>query len=120
MNNLSRVASGAPTLPPLAGIPWAQGPPMVRDPPHTPDIGPNPFDVSAGPPAGKHAQAAGPPAEFNHAIQFVNTIKLRFAQEPETYKQFLEILQKYQKEQRPYQEVGAIYHSVVDAALTFK
>ena len=105
MNNLSRVASGAPTLPPLAGIPWAQGPPMVGGPPHTPDIGPNPFDVSTGPASGKHA-AAGPPAEFNHAIQFVNMIKLRFTQEPETYKQFLEILQKYQKEQQPYQEVG--------------
>ena len=78
---------------------------MVGGPPHTPDIIPNPFDVSAGPPTGKHA-ATGPPAEFNHAIQFVNTIKLRFAQEPETYKLFLEILQKYQKEQRPYQEVG--------------
>ncbi|KAJ3220080.1 Transcriptional regulatory protein sin3 [Dinochytrium kinnereticum] len=45
------------------------------------------------------------PVEFNHAINYVNKIKNRFAAEPETYKQFLEILQTYQKEQRPIQEV---------------
>lgn len=106
MTNLSRVASGAPTLPPLAGIPWAPGPSqMIGGPPHTPDPNPNPFDVNGGAALAKMPQSSGQPAEFNHAIQFVNTIKLRFSQEPETYKQFLEILQKYQKEQRPYQEV---------------
>ncbi|KAJ3094926.1 Transcriptional regulatory protein sin3 [Phlyctochytrium planicorne] len=45
------------------------------------------------------------PVEFNHAINYVNKIKNRFTAEPETYKQFLEILQTYQKEQRPIQEV---------------
>jgi len=45
------------------------------------------------------------PVEFNHAINYVNKIKNRFASEPETYKQFLEILQTYQKEQKPIQEV---------------
>ncbi|GJN87300.1 hypothetical protein Rhopal_000248-T1 [Rhodotorula paludigena] len=43
--------------------------------------------------------------EFNHAINYVNKIKNRFAKEPETYKTFLEILQTYQKDQRPIQEV---------------
>lgn len=43
--------------------------------------------------------------EFNHAITYVNKIKTRFAKEPETYKTFLEILQTYQKDGRPIQEV---------------
>ncbi|KAF0493793.1 Paired amphipathic helix protein pst1 [Gigaspora margarita] len=55
------------------------------------------------------------PVEFNHAINYVNKIKTddenfftfknRFSTEPDTYKQFLEILQTYQKEQKPIQEV---------------
>ncbi|ORX55361.1 hypothetical protein BCR36DRAFT_581393 [Piromyces finnis] len=45
------------------------------------------------------------PVEFNHAINFVNKIKTRFINEPGKYKQFLEILQIYQKEQKPIQEV---------------
>jgi paired amphipathic helix protein Sin3a len=45
------------------------------------------------------------PVEFNHAINYVNKIKNRFGNEPDTYKQFLEILQTYQKEQKPIQEV---------------
>ncbi|KXS16514.1 hypothetical protein M427DRAFT_154438 [Gonapodya prolifera JEL478] len=48
-----------------------------------------------------------PQVEFNHAISYVNKIKNRFASEPDTYKQFLEILQTYQKEQKPIQEVYA-------------
>lgn len=44
--------------------------------------------------------------EFNHAITYVNKIKNRFAKDPETYKTFLEILQTYQKDQRPIQEVS--------------
>lgn len=55
-----------------------------------------------------HAEPAPrPPVEFNHAINYVNKIKQRFANDPDTYKQFLEILQTYQKEQRPIQEVYA-------------
>ncbi|RIA87755.1 hypothetical protein C1645_776535 [Glomus cerebriforme] len=45
------------------------------------------------------------PVEFNHAINYVNKIKNRFSTDPDTYKQFLEILQTYQKEQKPIQEV---------------
>lgn len=49
----------------------------------------------------------GPPVmEFNHAINYVNKIKNRFVKDPETYKTFLEILQTYQKETRPIQEVS--------------
>jgi paired amphipathic helix protein Sin3a len=57
------------------------------------------------------------PVEFNHAINYVNKIKNRFANEPDTYKQFLEILQTYQKEQKPIQEVRLNFlHGLVDVA----
>jgi hypothetical protein len=46
--------------------------------------------------------------EFNHAIAFVNKIKNRFAGDPETYKQFLEILQTYQKETKDINEVSSV------------
>jgi histone deacetylase complex regulatory component SIN3 len=49
--------------------------------------------------------APNPPLEFDHAINYVTTIKKRFASEPETYKKFLEILHTYQKEQRGIKEV---------------
>ncbi|KAJ6611497.1 hypothetical protein B0H10DRAFT_2224012 [Mycena sp. CBHHK59/15] len=45
-----------------------------------------------------------PPGEFNHAIQYLNRIKTRYADDPNTYKQFLDILQTYQKEQRHLQD----------------
>lgn len=116
MNSLSRAASGAPPLPPLSSIPWAQQNPspaqhLMAAGPHTPELPHTPSQVGfdPGPQSGvrmpQHNQQRGPEPEFNHAIQFVNVIKVRFNDQPETYKQFLEILQKYQKEQRPYQEV---------------
>ncbi|KAM3069342.1 Transcriptional regulatory protein sin3 [Clarireedia jacksonii] len=45
------------------------------------------------------------PVEFNHAISYVNKIKNRFQDRPEIYKQFLEILQTYQRESKPIQDV---------------
>ena len=47
--------------------------------------------------------------EFNHAISFVNKIKTRFNTDTETYKQFLEILQTYQRDGREIQEVSWPY-----------
>ena len=44
------------------------------------------------------------PVEFNHAINYVNKIKNRFAGQPDVYKQFLEILHTYQKDQRAIKE----------------
>ncbi|GAA5892975.1 hypothetical protein JCM8208_004141 [Rhodotorula glutinis] len=61
--------------------------------------------AAAGPAAAAPAAAPAPQMEFNHAINYVNKIKNRFAKDPETYKTFLEILQTYQKDQRPIQEV---------------
>ncbi|KAI9009400.1 hypothetical protein CLU79DRAFT_775003 [Phycomyces nitens] len=46
-----------------------------------------------------------PPIEFNHAINYVNKIKNRFANDPDTYKQFLEILQMYQRDEKAIQDV---------------
>ncbi|KAF2716727.1 hypothetical protein K431DRAFT_289187 [Polychaeton citri CBS 116435] len=45
------------------------------------------------------------PVEFNHAISYVNKIKNRFSAHPDIYKQFLEILQTYQRESKPIQDV---------------
>ncbi|KAI8646658.1 hypothetical protein BD408DRAFT_380343 [Parasitella parasitica] len=49
------------------------------------------------------------PVEFNHAIAYVNKIKNRFSGQPDTYKKFLEILQTYQKDQKP---IGEVYIEV--------
>jgi len=49
-----------------------------------------------------------PATQFNHAIQYLNKIKARYDDDPNTYKQFLEILQTYQKEQKYLQDVGFV------------
>jgi hypothetical protein len=56
----------------------------------------------------QQSNGGGQPAEFGAAINFVSKIKLRFMHQTETYREFLEILQKYQREQRPYQEVSCV------------
>ncbi|BGP38581.1 hypothetical protein JCM10450v2_002530 [Rhodotorula kratochvilovae] len=82
--------------------------------------------AGATPDAQAQAQAAAarPPMEFNHAINYVNKIKNRFAREPETYKAFLEILQTYQKEGRAIQDVYAqvttLFHTAPDLLDEFK
>lgn len=48
--------------------------------------------------------AGSQPVEFNHAINYVNKIKNRYSNRPEVYKQFLEILHAYQKEQKNVKE----------------
>ena len=49
-----------------------------------------------------------PAGEFNHAIQYLNKIKARYADDNNTYKQFLDILQTYQKEQRNIHDVSSV------------
>ncbi|RCI02851.1 Transcriptional regulatory protein sin3, partial [Rhizopus stolonifer] len=65
-----------------------------------------------------------PPIEFNHAINYVNKIKNRFAHDPEVYKQFLELLQTYQKDQRPitevYSQVHVLFNGAADLLAEFK
>jgi len=64
------------------------------------------------------------PVEFNHAISYVNKIKNRFQDRPEIYKQFLEILQTYQREQKPiqdvYSQVTSLFHTAPDLLEDFK
>jgi len=68
--------------------------------------------VAASTPPATIASAAQPgqqnnqPVEFNHAINYVNKIKHRFQGQPDVYKQFLEILHTYQKDQRAMKEGG--------------
>ncbi|KAL8909391.1 MAG: hypothetical protein Q9207_000226 [Kuettlingeria erythrocarpa] len=56
------------------------------------------------------------PIEFNHAIGYVNKIKNRFSQQPDIYKQFLEILQTYQRDLKPIQDVYAQVTQLFSAA----
>ena len=51
-------------------------------------------------------RANAPILEFNHAIAFVNKIKQRFSDDQDTYKQFLEILQTYQRDTKDIAEVS--------------
>ncbi|RKF56804.1 Paired amphipathic helix protein pst1 [Erysiphe neolycopersici] len=64
------------------------------------------------------------PVEFNHAISYVNKIKNRFQERPEIYKQFLEILQTYQRESKPIQDVYAqvthLFNTAPDLLEDFK
>jgi paired amphipathic helix protein Sin3a len=69
----------------------------------------DPVPASASAPSAQAGGATpGPMVEFNHAIAFVNKIKNRFSGDPDTYKQFLEILQTYQKETKDIQEVSPV------------
>ena len=56
-------------------------------------------------PTGQNSDMAPAPVEFDHAINYVTTIKKRFHAQPEIYRKFLEILHTYQKEQRGIKEV---------------
>ncbi|KAF8971663.1 hypothetical protein BDZ97DRAFT_1135733 [Flammula alnicola] len=67
-----------------------------------------------------------PKEEFNHAIQYLNKIKARFSEDPNTYKQFLDILQTYQKEQKHspdsqvYVQVQMLFKDAPDLLAEFK
>ncbi|KAF2674478.1 hypothetical protein BT63DRAFT_419768 [Microthyrium microscopicum] len=74
--------------------------------------------------AGNAADKQRGPVEFNHAINYVNKIKNRFATQPDIYKQFLEILQTYQRESKPigevYNQVTTLFRSAPDLLQDFK
>ena len=57
-------------------------------------------------------QGQGPAGaeEFHHAIQYVNKIKTRFEDDTDTYKQFLDILHAFRKEQS-HEDVCLVYPS---------
>eukprot|EP00547_Thalassionema_nitzschioides_P004047 CAMPEP_0194206976 /NCGR_PEP_ID=MMETSP0156-20130528/5864_1 /TAXON_ID=33649 /ORGANISM="Thalassionema nitzschioides, Strain L26-B" /LENGTH=1392 /DNA_ID=CAMNT_0038933643 /DNA_START=271 /DNA_END=4449 /DNA_ORIENTATION=- len=96
------------------GLP--QHPQLQRMPqgasPHQPRPQPRPEKKNPQQPLQQAPQQAQPAAqpqhqavEFDHAISYVTNIKKRFADDPNTYHQFLEILHTYQKEQRGIKEV---------------
>ncbi|CAO3644942.1 unnamed protein product [Cunninghamella echinulata] len=53
-----------------------------------------------------------PTVDFNNAINYVNKIKNRFAEGSDIYKQFLELLQTYQKEEHKIEEVYSQVHQL--------
>ncbi|KAK5172209.1 Transcriptional regulatory protein sin3 [Saxophila tyrrhenica] len=86
----------------------------------SPRATPLPGQQDANPMADGQAGQAGMekrgPVEFNHAISYVNKIKNRFASHPDIYKQFLEILQTYQRESKPIQDVYSQVTRLFDGA----
>lgn len=54
----------------------------------------------------------GPNIEFHYAIQYVNKIKTRFEDDPETYKLFLEILHSYRREQNQQDVCRCLYPQI--------
>lgn len=78
-----------------------------------PGEGPNGAPINQapeGPADGQQAGAVenrrpGDPVEFNYAISYVNKIKTRFANQPDIYNSFLEILQTYHRDQLRINEV---------------
>lgn len=64
------------------------------------------------------------PVEFDDALSYVNKVKNRFASQPDTYKQFLDILATYQKESRSIQDVYVqitnLFNSAPDIMEDFK
>lgn len=53
--------------------------------------------------------------ELNHAIQFLNKIKMRFEEDPETYEQFLEVVHAYQERPQDSQVYAQVQTLLKDA-----
>jgi histone deacetylase complex regulatory component SIN3 len=56
------------------------------------------------------------PVEFDDALAYVNRVKNRFLDQPEKYRQFLEILQLYQQESKTIQDVYSEISNLFDSA----
>ncbi|KAL8279107.1 hypothetical protein RQP46_008565 [Phenoliferia psychrophenolica] len=101
--------------------------PSLPNPSPAPPLPPSAFS-SLPNPTGSEGDTIDTPTpvtmEFNHAINYVNKIKNRYTNEPETYKAFLEILHTYKKEARPIQEVYTqvteLFQSAPDLLHEFK
>ncbi|KAF8665510.1 hypothetical protein AX16_000524 [Volvariella volvacea WC 439] len=98
------------SLYPSSSYPVGQPPPPLQDTSFSPGYQ-NPQTTAAasflGNLGNKGSVEKQPAGEFNHAIQYLNKIKAWYADDPNIYKQFLDILQTYQKEQRHIQDVYA-------------
>jgi len=102
-SSLTRV--GLPSNPPRAALTIGQPPPQPQQQPQPPQQVIRIMDTTKRDASPNRPGDVQQPLEFDHAINYVTTIKKRFADEPETYKKFLEILHTYQKEQRGIKEV---------------
>lgn len=91
-----------------------------------PTVAPPPPPPSSSPPPPPTTTTIKKPndIEFSQAINYVNKIKNRFANQPEVYKNFLEILQTYQREQKPinevYSQVTILFQNAPDLLEDFK
>merc|ERR1711892_1102861 len=106
--------------------------PIMQLPPPTLSISNSPHINSGTPPTVNILNAINPntlptppnqgpnnqPVEFNHAINYVNKIKNRFQGQPDVYKQFLEILHTYQKDQRAIKDGGAPKSLLTESEVT--
>lgn len=111
----------------VAGGPQQMVPPMglVGGQPQVgmPMMGQSQMDMVHG--AAQGAQAAnGGPVEFDYTIAYVNRIRNRFANQPDVYKSFLEILQTYQRMQldmgEVYAQVSQLFRDAPDLLEDFK
>ena len=93
--------SGGPAQLTPAAASKATAPSKQLPPGKKPSSSP-PFPNDSARPLGAEPPA---PVEFDHAINYVTTIKKRFHAHPEIYRKFLEILHTYQKEQRGIKDV---------------
>ncbi|OBZ68377.1 Paired amphipathic helix protein pst1 [Grifola frondosa] len=99
------IGSGSRPVTPLpAHFAHGQSPFIDAPPPHSPAMQGAQTTAAASFLGNLGSRTVEKKEEFNHAIQFLNKIKTRYAEDQETYKQFLEILQTYQKEQRQLQD----------------
>ena len=89
------------TTPPPQVQPQMHGYPMQQ---HMPKQVPQQYPMQ-----GQQATNHKTPMEFDHAINYVNKIKKRFQNDTQVYKDFLDILHTYQKEQR---DIEVVYKQV--------
>ena len=105
--------------------------PLPQYPPHfvtssSPSSTTSPAILNPPPPLSAPSMGSKRPldVEFSQAINYVNKIKTRFADQPDVYKNFLEILQTYQREQKPihevYSQVAILFQNAPDLLDDFK
>ncbi|KAI0347668.1 hypothetical protein BDW22DRAFT_1319555 [Trametopsis cervina] len=147
---------GGPAPPPILPVGLGPGSrptsPLGHHPAHLPQhldrpLHPNPFSLDVPhpySPATQGAQAAATVlggmggsgsggktvektgAEFNHAIQFLNKIKNTYSDDGDVYRQFLDILQTYQKENKElydsqvFAQVSRLFKDTPDLMEEFK
>lgn len=65
-----------------------------------------------------------PQVTFGESMSYVRTVKKRFENQPGIYKEFLEVLRAYQRDQKPvlnvYAEVATLFHTAPDLLEKFK